>query len=86
MELWIGLLGAVIGGLLVVVGNIVRRRCHLTIHLYHGLWSLFQTLGVTSPWLPTQTRRRIAIATAAIIGAGYANIPLAVLTSILNHA
>lgn len=57
----------------------------LTIHLFHGLWSLFQTLGVTNPWLPAATRRRIAIGVAAAIGAGYASIPLAVIVGLLDH-
>lgn len=58
----------------------------LTVHLFHGLWSLFQTLAITSPWLPPRTQRRIACGTSALIGAGYASIPLAVSTGILTHA
>ena len=56
----------------------------LSTHLFHGLWSLFQTLAITSPWLPQRVRRRIAATTAAAIGAGYASIPLAVLTGALD--
>ena len=55
----------------------------LATHLFHGLWSLFQTLAITSPWLSQPVRRRFAAATATTIGLGYASIPLAVLAGVL---
>jgi succinate dehydrogenase / fumarate reductase cytochrome b subunit len=49
------------------------------LHVDHGLWSAFQTLGLNRP--PTfRWRRGVAVAIAAIITAGYVAIPLAVLT------
>lgn len=57
----------------------------LSIHLFHGLWSMFQSLGVATILLPLSTRRRLAITVSAAIGLGYASIPLAVLTGILDH-
>ncbi len=55
----------------------------LSVHLYHGLWSASQTMGVTSPWFSQRIRRRIAAATAITIGLGYASIPIAVLAGLL---
>lgn len=50
----------------------------LAMHLYHGVWSMFQTVGVNhpryTPWL-----RRLAAAFAVFIGAGNISIPVAVL-------
>ena len=50
----------------------------LGLHLYHGVWSMFSSLGVThkrfEPW-----RRTFATAFAAIITAGNLSFPLSVL-------
>lgn len=55
----------------------------LGFHLRHGLWSLFQTLGLNSPRYDG-TLRRGALAVAAAIAAGYLAIPLAVLSGIIS--
>jgi succinate dehydrogenase / fumarate reductase cytochrome b subunit len=47
-------------------------------HLYHGLWSLFQTMGWDHPRF-NRWRRIVAVVMAAAIGAGNISIPLAVL-------
>ncbi len=55
----------------------------LAFHLYHGLWSLFQTVGWDHPrfgWI----RRALAIFFSALIGAGNISIPLAVLTGFVR--
>jgi succinate dehydrogenase / fumarate reductase cytochrome b subunit len=53
------------------------------LHLYHGLWSALQTLGVNRP--PTAGwRRGVAAGIAAVIAAGYIVIPLAVLAGKLR--
>jgi succinate dehydrogenase / fumarate reductase cytochrome b subunit len=55
----------------------------LAFHLYHGLWSLFQTFGWDHPrfgWI----RRALAIFFSALIGAGNISIPLAVLTGFVH--
>jgi succinate dehydrogenase / fumarate reductase cytochrome b subunit len=50
----------------------------VALHLYHGLWSAFQTLGLNRP--PTSGwRGAAAAAVAALIAGGYIAIPLAVL-------
>jgi succinate dehydrogenase / fumarate reductase cytochrome b subunit len=50
----------------------------LAIHLYHGAWSLFQSLGWRMP-----RRRELAIGFAAVIAAGNVSFPLAVLTGVV---
>jgi len=50
----------------------------LSLHLSHGVWSLFQTVGVSHPHLE-RGRRRLATLLAIVIPAGFAAIPVAVL-------
>ena len=50
----------------------------LALHLSHGVWSLFQTLGVSHPRLD-RGRRVLAILLAVVVPAGFSAIPLAVL-------
>ena len=61
-----------------IVANIL-----LAVHLYHGVWSFFQTMGWDHPRFGA-SRRWIAIAAAVIIGAANVSIPLAVLTGVLH--
>ena len=50
----------------------------LALHIYHGLWSAFQTLGLNRP--PTSGwRRGVAAGIALAIAGGYIAIPVAVL-------
>jgi len=55
----------------------------LCLHLYHGLWSLFNTLGfshpVYSPWI-----QRFAKLFAVVIALGYISIPVAVLAGVIK--
>ncbi|HEX3926868.1 MAG TPA: succinate dehydrogenase cytochrome b subunit [Gemmatimonadales bacterium] len=47
-------------------------------HLWHGTWSVFQTLGINHPaW--NRSRKVIAIGLAVLIAGGFATIPLAAL-------
>jgi succinate dehydrogenase / fumarate reductase, cytochrome b subunit len=55
----------------------------LGLHLYHGVWSMLHTLGISSPhyrWL----RRGLAPVVAVAITAGYIAIPLAILTGMVQ--
>src|SRR5213596_211076 len=53
------------------------------LHVYHGLWSAFQTLGLNRP--PTvRWRRGVAGMVAGLITAGYIAIPVAVLAGVLR--
>jgi len=55
----------------------------VALHVYHGLWSALQTLGLNRP--PTSGwRRGVAAAVAVAIGGGYIAIPLAVLAGVLR--
>jgi len=58
----------------------------LTAHLFHGFWSLFQSLGISTTLMTEAGKRRLAAATAAIIGLGYASMPLAVVFGLLDYA
>jgi succinate dehydrogenase / fumarate reductase cytochrome b subunit len=49
----------------------------LGIHLFHGVWSMFQSLGANSPRF-NMWRRRIAQAIALVIVVGNVSFPLAV--------
>jgi succinate dehydrogenase / fumarate reductase, cytochrome b subunit len=55
----------------------------LALHLYHGAWSLFQSMGWAhpryNPW-----RRRFAIGFAVLIGVGNISFPIAVLTGVVS--
>jgi succinate dehydrogenase / fumarate reductase, cytochrome b subunit len=55
----------------------------LCLHLYHGLWSVFSTLGVQNPRV-NRIRRPLAAAVAVGLFVGYAIVPVAVLTRILT--
>jgi len=50
----------------------------LGIHLYHGAWSMFQSLGINHPRFNT-ARRYFAIGLAALVTVGNSIMPLAVL-------
>jgi succinate dehydrogenase / fumarate reductase cytochrome b subunit len=66
-----------------VCGLYIVAQLALGLHLYHGLWSLFQSLGWShaefNPW-----RRTFAQVFAALITAGNISFPLAVLTGIIS--
>lgn len=61
-----------------IVANIL-----LAIHLYHGVWSMFQSLGFNHPkWTPKL--KLVAKAYGWVIGIGNVSMPLAVLTGIVG--
>jgi succinate dehydrogenase / fumarate reductase, cytochrome b subunit len=55
----------------------------LGVHLYHGMWSLFQSLGWNrprfNPW-----RRSIAIGIAALVVVGNVSFPIAVMAGVVG--
>ena len=57
----------------------IAANVALAIHLYHGAWSLTQSMGWVFPH-----RRTLAIAYAVVIGAGNVSFPLAVMTGIVG--
>jgi succinate dehydrogenase / fumarate reductase cytochrome b subunit len=64
---------------LYIVANIA-----LGTHLFHGVWSLFQSMGWNNPKF-TKWRRHIAIAFATIIVVGNVSFPIAVLAGIVGE-
>ena len=66
-----------------IAGIYILANFLLAIHLYHGLWSLFQTFGWDHPRF-SGWRRGAAIVFALVIGAGNISMPLAVLTGVVR--
>ena len=61
-----------------IVANIA-----LGLHLFHGAWSMFQSLGLNNPrW--NSWRRGFAIGFAAVVTIGNLTFPIAVLTGIVS--
>jgi len=56
----------------------------LCLHLYHGLWSMFQSVGVSHPRY-TPLIKRLAAGFAIFIAAGNISIPVAVLTGLVGN-
>lgn len=55
----------------------VVAMASLGLHLHHGVWSLFQTLGWNHPHI-NPLRRRVATVLAVVVALGFAAIPVAV--------
>jgi succinate dehydrogenase / fumarate reductase, cytochrome b subunit len=55
----------------------------LGFHLYHGAWSLFQSVGLNSPRL-NPIRRPFAVAFAAVVTVGFISVPIAVLAGVVE--
>jgi succinate dehydrogenase cytochrome b subunit len=55
----------------------------LGFHLWHGLYSMFQSLGVSNRRF-TPTARRFAVLMAVILTLGFASIPIAVLLGVVH--
>jgi succinate dehydrogenase / fumarate reductase cytochrome b subunit len=66
-----------------VAGIYIVANLLLAVHLYHGVWSLFQSMGWDHPTYGP-LRRCFAVLAATIIGAGNISIPLAVLTGVVH--
>lgn len=63
---------------LYIVANIA-----LGIHLFHGVWSLFQSMGWNNPRF-NAWRRHLAVAFATVIVVGNVSFPIAVLAGIVG--
>ncbi|MCB0978248.1 MAG: succinate dehydrogenase cytochrome b subunit [Acidimicrobiales bacterium] len=73
-----GSLSRVPVALLYIVGNLA-----LGVHLFHGVWSLFQSLGWNNPRF-NLWRRYLAGGVAAIVVIGNVSFPIAVLAGIVG--
>ncbi len=65
--------------ILYVVANVL-----LGIHLFHGTWSLFQSLGVNNPRF-NSWRKGLAAIVATLIVAGNVSFPIAVLAGVIDY-
>lgn len=66
-----------------IAGFYVLALVAVGAHLYHGVWSMMQTLGAAHPKYK-HLRRPVAAAVAAIVFLGFVSIPVAVLTGVLS--
>ena len=66
-----------------VSGSYIVAMLLLTLHLYHGVWSFLQTLGVNHPKY-NAIRQKKAIALAFLVGLGFLSIPISVLTGLVR--
>ncbi|MGZ4712853.1 MAG: succinate dehydrogenase cytochrome b subunit [Acidimicrobiia bacterium] len=55
----------------------------LAIHIYHGAWSMFQSLGINNPKY-NGARRKFAIGFAVLIGVANISFPLMVVTGVVS--
>ena len=55
----------------------------LCMHLYHGLWSMFQSLGISHPRY-TPKLKQASAAVAILIAIGNCSIPIAVMAGLLT--
>ena len=55
----------------------------LGLHLYHGAWAAFRTLGLRRP-SATPRKRTIATGVAVVVWLGFTSIPLAVLAGLVR--
>lgn len=55
----------------------------LMLHLYHGLWSMFQSVGANHPRY-TPVLKALARAIAIVLLAGYASIPVSVMAGLIR--
>ena len=55
----------------------------LSMHLYHGLWSMFQSVGISHPRY-TPVIKRLAMWVAILLAAGFISIPISVMTGLMG--
>jgi succinate dehydrogenase / fumarate reductase cytochrome b subunit len=77
--------GNVVAGFQVLPVALVYMAANvlLGVHLYHGLWSLFQSLGWNHESY-NPLRRVFAVAFSIILAGGFLSVPLAVLTGVVS--
>ena len=62
----------------------VLAMCVVGFHLYHGLWSLFQTIGFDNPDR-NSTLRALAIAITLALVVGFSSLPLAFMSGAMEE-
>ncbi|HUB34730.1 MAG TPA: succinate dehydrogenase cytochrome b subunit [Bryobacteraceae bacterium] len=66
-----------------VSGFYILAIALLCTHLYHGVWSMFQSIGINHPKY-TPGLKRAAAVIAILLAAGYISIPVSVMTGVLH--
>lgn len=66
-----------------VAGLYIAAMVALALHLYHGTWSMFQTLGIEHARV-NPARRRLATAIAVLVPLGFVMVPIAVLVGVIR--
>ena len=66
-----------------IAGFYILANVALGFHLYHGLWSMFQSLGWNGANF-NDLRKKFAVAFALIVSAANISFPIAVLTGIIG--
>ena len=61
----------------------IAANLALGVHLYHGAWSLFQSVGWNNPRF-NPWRRWFATGFAVVVTAGYISVPIAVLAGVVE--
>lgn len=67
-----------------VSGFYIFAMILLCMHLYHGMWSMFQSLGISHPRY-TRKLKKFAAILAILIAIGNCSIPIAVMTGLLTY-
>lgn len=67
----------------VIVFVYIAAMAVLGFHLYHGAWSVFQSLGINSPKL-SPTFKLVAKLIAIILFVGFSAVPIAAVTKMLS--
>ena len=66
-----------------ISGFYILAMILLCMHLYHGLWSMFQSLGISHPRYTPKLKKGAAIF-AILVAIGNCSIPIAVMTGLLT--
>jgi succinate dehydrogenase / fumarate reductase cytochrome b subunit len=67
-----------------VSGFYIFAMILLCMHLYHGMWSMFQSLGISHPRYTGKLKKAAAIL-AILIAIGNCSIPIAVMAGLLTN-
>ncbi|MEZ4472017.1 MAG: succinate dehydrogenase cytochrome b subunit [bacterium] len=66
-----------------IAGVYVVANIFLGLHLYHGIWSMLQTLGINHPRY-NHWRKRAAAGLAVVVAGGNISFPIAVLAGVIQ--
>ena len=67
-----------------ISGFYILAMILLCLHLYHGMWSMFQSLGISHPRYSALVKKAAAVL-AVLVAVGNCSIPIAVLTGLLTY-